>query len=67
VQKFQTNANGVLWIVEAVAPIHEKSKSMPRIINITSGGGSIAGRLDLTAKQRALACRELRIVQARQQ
>lgn len=33
-------------MVEAFAPLLEKSASTPRIVNVTSGGGSIAMRLD---------------------
>lgn len=39
-------------MVEAFAPLLEKSKSTPRIINISSGGGSIGRRLDPTAQPR---------------
>ena len=37
-------------MVEAFAPLLQKSKSVPRIVNVTSGGGSIARRLDPTVQ-----------------
>jgi NAD(P)-dependent dehydrogenase (short-subunit alcohol dehydrogenase family) len=47
-QCFQTNAIGPFLMVEAFAPLLKKSQSTPRIVNVTSGGGSIARRLDPT-------------------
>jgi NAD(P)-dependent dehydrogenase (short-subunit alcohol dehydrogenase family) len=49
-QCFQTNATGPFLMVEAFAPLLKKSKSTPRLVNVTSGGGSIARRLDPTAQ-----------------
>lgn len=49
-QCFQTNSTGPFLMAEAFAPLLKKSKSTPRIINITSGGGSIGRRLDPTAQ-----------------
>jgi len=45
-QSFQTNATGPMLMVEAFAPLLEKSTRTPRIINVTSGAGSIETRLD---------------------
>lgn len=43
---FDTNATGPAIIAIAFAPLLQKSTSGPRIINISSGVGSIARRLD---------------------
>ena len=43
---FDTNATGPLILAGAFAPLLKESKASPRIINITSGAGSIACRLD---------------------
>jgi len=53
-QCFQTNSTGPYLMVEAFVPLLKKSKTTPRIINITSGGGSIARRLDPTAQPHKL-------------
>ena len=41
-------------MVEAFAELLKKSKTTPRIINISSGGGSIARRLDPTSQTNRL-------------
>ena len=43
---FQTNATGPFLMVEAFAPLLKKSKTTPRIINVSSGAGSIRRLLD---------------------
>lgn len=45
---FLTNATGPALIVEAFAPLLKKSNTTARIINVTSGAGSISLRLDYT-------------------
>lgn len=40
-QHFQTNATGPLLVVEAFVPLLRKSTTTPRIINVSSGAGSI--------------------------
>lgn len=46
---FATNSTDPFLIGEAFAPLLEKSQGIPRIINISSGAGSIGRRLDPTA------------------
>jgi NAD(P)-dependent dehydrogenase (short-subunit alcohol dehydrogenase family) len=48
-QIFQTNATGPLLMVESFAPLLKKSTRTPRIVNVSSGGGSITTRLDPTS------------------
>lgn len=43
---FDTNATGPLIMAGAFAPLLKESTASPRIINITSGAGSIASRLN---------------------
>ncbi|KAL8791752.1 MAG: hypothetical protein Q9195_005628 [Heterodermia aff. obscurata] len=43
---FDTNAAGPAVVVEAFASLLKKSTTTPRIINVSSGGGSIGRRLD---------------------
>jgi NAD(P)-dependent dehydrogenase (short-subunit alcohol dehydrogenase family) len=43
---FDTNATGPLIVTNAFAPLLKESKDSPRIVNITSGAGSISCRLD---------------------
>ena len=43
---FDTNATGPLIMAGAFAPLLKESKASPRIVNITSGAGSIACRLN---------------------
>ncbi|OAG00884.1 NAD(P)-binding protein [Paraphaeosphaeria sporulosa] len=43
---FRTNVAGPYATVEAFAPLLEKSTRTPRIVNVSSGGGSIGLRLD---------------------
>ena len=43
---FNTNATGPAVVTEAFGPLLQQSKNDPRIINITSGSGSINRRLD---------------------
>ncbi|KAF3761014.1 putative short-chain dehydrogenase, partial [Cryphonectria parasitica EP155] len=45
---FQVNASGPAAMVEAFAPLLKKSTGTPRIVNVTSGAGSITLRLDAT-------------------
>ncbi|KAF7178919.1 hypothetical protein CNMCM7691_007743 [Aspergillus felis] len=45
-EEFDTNAAGPAVVTESFAPLLKKSTSSPRIINISSGAGSIARRLD---------------------
>ncbi len=47
-QCFHTNAKGPMLMGEAFAPLLKKSSGIPRIVNVSSGGGSIAMRLDPT-------------------
>ncbi|MCJ1240466.1 hypothetical protein MMC14_008469 [Varicellaria rhodocarpa] len=48
-QAFQTNTTGPLLMLESFAPLLQKSNGIPRVINVTSGAGSIAIRLDPTS------------------
>ncbi|OKL58549.1 hypothetical protein UA08_06047 [Talaromyces atroroseus] len=43
---FDTNATGPLIVTNAFAPLLKESKDSPRIVNITSGAGSISSRLN---------------------
>jgi NAD(P)-dependent dehydrogenase (short-subunit alcohol dehydrogenase family) len=45
---FVTNATGPALIVQAFESLLKESSATPRIINVTSGAGSIASRLDYT-------------------
>ncbi|GIC88877.1 uncharacterized protein Aud_005279 [Aspergillus udagawae] len=45
-EEFDTNATGPAVVTESFAPLLKKSTGSPRIINISSGAGSIARRLD---------------------
>ncbi|GIK06154.1 hypothetical protein Aspvir_001797 [Aspergillus viridinutans] len=45
-EEFNTNATGPAVVTECFAPLLKKSTGCPRIINISSGAGSIARRLD---------------------
>lgn len=47
-RSFQTNATGPLLMLESFAPLLKKSIGTPRVVNVTSGAGSIALRLDPT-------------------
>lgn len=49
-QCFQTNSTGPFMMVEAFAPLLKKSTSTPRIINVSSGAGSLGRRLDKSAQ-----------------
>ncbi|EAW15457.1 uncharacterized protein NFIA_047930 [Aspergillus fischeri NRRL 181] len=44
--EFNTNATGPAVVTESFAPLLRKSTASPRIINISSGAGSISRRLD---------------------
>ncbi len=48
-QCFQTNATGPLLVLDAFAPLLKKARGTPRIVNVSSGAGSITSRLDPTA------------------
>ena len=48
-QCFQTNAIGPVLMLEAFAPLLKKANGTPRIINVSSGQGSITKRLDPTS------------------
>lgn len=57
---FRTNATGPAAMVEAFAPLLEKASGTARIVNVTSGAGSIALRLDAstpTYQQKAVPYR----------
>jgi len=45
-QCFQTNATGPLLMVDTFAPLLKKSNGITRVVNVTSGAGSIKMRLD---------------------
>lgn len=45
---FRTNAIGAVLMVDYFAPLLRKSSGVPRIINVSSGVGLIARRLDKT-------------------
>ena len=45
---FDTNATGPLLMLEAFAPLLKKSKGTPRVVNVSTGVGSITRRLDPT-------------------
>ncbi len=47
-QCFQINATGPLLMVESFAPLLKNSDGTPRVVNVSSGGGSITGRLNST-------------------
>lgn len=53
-QAFQTNATGPFLVVEAFAPLLRKSNTTARIVNVSSGGGSITRRLDSAAQTHKL-------------
>lgn len=53
-QSFLTNSTGPYLMAEAFIPLLKKSTSIPRIINISSGGGSISHRLDPSAQPHKL-------------
>lgn len=63
-QIFQTNATGPLLMVEAFAPLLKKSIGIPRIVNVTSGAGSIATRLDSKNKFYSLKATPYRVSKA---
>jgi NAD(P)-dependent dehydrogenase (short-subunit alcohol dehydrogenase family) len=48
-QSFKTNATGPLLMGQAFVPLLKKSVSTPRLLNVTSGAGSIATGLDPTS------------------
>lgn len=48
-QCFQTNATGPLLMLEAFAPLLKNSNGTPRVVNVSSGVGSITKRLDPTS------------------
>jgi NAD(P)-dependent dehydrogenase (short-subunit alcohol dehydrogenase family) len=48
-QCFQTNATGPLLMLESFAPLLKKSSGTPRVVNVSSGQGSITKRLDPTS------------------
>ena len=45
-QAFLANATGVQLVTDAFRPLLEKSKTTPRIVNVSSGAGSLGIRLD---------------------
>ncbi|EME86881.1 uncharacterized protein MYCFIDRAFT_162487 [Pseudocercospora fijiensis CIRAD86] len=45
-QSFETNCIGPLLVVDEFAPLLKKSITTPRIVNVSSGAGSITRRLD---------------------
>jgi NAD(P)-dependent dehydrogenase (short-subunit alcohol dehydrogenase family) len=47
---FQTNAVSLALMVEAFAPLPKKSNGTPRVINVSTGGGSVPMRLDAKAQ-----------------
>jgi NAD(P)-dependent dehydrogenase (short-subunit alcohol dehydrogenase family) len=54
---FQTNATGPAVVVEAFVPLLKKSRDMgntPRIVNVTSGAGSIGLRSDRSNPHQAM-------------
>lgn len=51
---FLTNATGPAIVVSTFAPLLSRSPYTPRIINVSSGAGSIAMRLDSNNKHQAL-------------
>lgn len=57
-QSFDTNVTGPAVLTEVLAPFLLKSTNTPRIINISSGAGSIARRLD-TSSPSALQSKHL--------
>ncbi|KAI4214126.1 MAG: hypothetical protein LQ351_003211 [Letrouitia transgressa] len=62
-QTFDTNLFGVVLLTQALEPLLKKSKE-PRIINVSSGLGSIAKRLDHTYAFSATAANEYRMSKA---
>ena len=53
-QCFLTNATGPALMLEVFAPLLKKSNTTPRVVNVTSGAGSITTRLDATSATYAL-------------
>jgi NAD(P)-dependent dehydrogenase (short-subunit alcohol dehydrogenase family) len=47
---FQTNGVSLALMVEAFAPLPKKSNGTPRVINVSTGGGSVPMRLDAKAQ-----------------
>lgn len=45
---FAVNAIGPVLVAEAFEPLLSKSKGVPRLINVSSGGGSMARKADPT-------------------
>ena len=45
---FATNATGPLLVTDAFEPLLSKSPHIPRLINVSSGGGSVGKRSDPT-------------------
>ncbi|KAF7196898.1 Short-chain dehydrogenase/reductase tropE [Pseudocercospora fuligena] len=59
-QSFETNCIGPVLVVDEFAPLLKKSITTPRIVNVSSGAGSITRRLDQSpsaAKFKAVAYR----------
>ena len=48
-QCFQTNVTGPVLMLESFAPLLKKSNGTPRVVNVSSGMGSITMRLDPTS------------------
>lgn len=46
VEAFRVNAVGAAVVTASFAPLLKKSSTTPRIVYVTSGGGSITNRLD---------------------
>ena len=61
---FRTNVAGPHATVEAFAPLLEKSNQTPRIINVSSGGGSVGLRLDPNNEYYALKADQYRVSKA---
>ncbi|KAL1301908.1 hypothetical protein AAFC00_006086 [Neodothiora populina] len=60
-QCFQTNAIGPMVMVDKFAPLLSKSNGTPRIVNVSSGVGSIAKRLDPTSPGYNIAGEQYRV------
>lgn len=61
---FRTNVSGAYATVEAFAPLLSKSTQTPRIINVTSGAGSISLRLDHTNPHYSMRATQYRVSKA---
>lgn len=61
---FQTNATGPQLMGDAFAPLLKKANFTPRIVNVSSGLGSIVSRLDVSAEGHVIKAPQYRASKA---